>query len=916
VRAEAPSFVREFSSKEKRRGLWLRRFLLGRWMGLGQGSGDWRARRKSVDYTLKMLRVVAHRGLAAGLLLMLLSLTARVSARAQKAAHQEEIGIVVAGSAAEAAGILAKLKAGADFSVVAREQSRDATAVDGGSMGELDPAELRPELRDALVGLNPGEYSRIVRISSGYAILTVFPPRPHPVQLNAERIQELVASGAVQIGIDVSGNEEENALFNEYPKPKDWNRDLHEVCSLRKEVHAEALARMSAILAGAAGAPGRFSPQEMMQGHTVVSQLNSFVGNMDEAIRQAKDAYDLALTNQADAAPHLAETLGALYLHKAEMENGVYRDSGSIDLWPPADEADARAHLADEADSRQAIVYFTKYMESSPDDYEGRWLLNLAYRTVGGYPAEVPAGFRIPESAFESKENPGRFRDVAKAAGLKVFSEAGGVLVDDFENNGRLDVVTSSMDVCEPMHYFHNNGDGTFSERSAQAGLADQLGGLNLVAADYNNDGCMDILVLRGGWEFPVRRSLLRNNCNGTFSDVTDAAGLEGRLTRSQTAAWADIDNDGYLDLFVGNENTPSQLFRNKGDGTFEDISHKAGVDQTSYAKGVTAADYDNDGYMDFYVSNMGEPNFLYRNNHDGTFTDVAKEAGVQRPDFSFASWFFDYDNDGWPDLFVTSYFNSPDEAMRSVLGLPTHVETLKLYRNLHNGAFEDVTAKVGLDKVLLPMGSNFGDIDNDGYLDIYLGQGQPSFAGILPHVLFHNDAGKRFVDVTAATGTGELHKGHGVAFADLERDGHEDIVTETGGAVPSDKHTMRVFQNPGNGNDWINVRLIGVKSNRGAAGAEIKVTVENGGGAARSIYRRVGENSSFGGNPLEQHIGLGAEAKITGLDIWWPASNTRQHFSGVEKAEFISIKEFATRYEKLSRPVSRLGGAAKPAAK
>jgi hypothetical protein len=861
-----------------------------------------------------MLKAAAQMRLLARMCLALLSFAAFFPCFAQ--GHQEEIGIIVVGSADDAAQILARLKAGADFAVLAREDSTDATATDGGSMGDLDPSALRSELRDALSGLKPGEYSRIVKISSGYAVLTVFPPRAHPVELNAERIQALVASGAVHYGIDVSGNEEENALLNQYPKPEGWNRDLREVCALRKQVHAEALQRMSAILAAAQGGAGQFSPAELIQGHGAVSQLHAFVGDMDEAIAQAKDAYDIAVTSEPEAVPNLAETVGALYLHKSEMENGAYRDSGSIDLFPPADARDARDHFAKEDDSRQAIVYFTKYVESKPDDFEGKWLLNLAYRTVGEYPAGVPRKYLIPESVFASKEDPGRFIDVAKEAGLNVFSEAGGALVDDFENNGRLDVVTSSMDVCEPMHYFHNNGDGTFTDRSVQAGLADQLGGLNLVAGDYNNDGCVDILVLRGGWEFPVRRSLLRSNCDGTFTDVTDSAGLGGTVTRSQTAAWADIDNDGYLDLFIGNENTPSQLFRNKGDGTFEDVSHKAGVDQIAYTKGVTAADYDNDGYMDFYVSNIGGPNFLYHNNHDGTFTDVAKQAGVQAPYYSFATWFFDYDNDGWPDLFVTSYFNSLDESVRSILGMPVHVETLRLYRNLHNGAFEDVTAKVGLDKVYMPMGSNFGDIDNDGYLDIYLGQGQPSFTGMLPHVLLRNDDGKRFVDVTAATGTGELHKGHGVAFADLERDGHEDIVAETGGAVPSDKHTMRVFQNPGNNNDWINVKLIGVKTNRSAVGAETKVTVEDGAGPARTIYRRVGETSSFGGNPLEQHIGLGPDAKIVSLDVWWPASNTRQHFTDIEKNEFISITEFATKTVKLNRPVCRVGGSAALASK
>jgi hypothetical protein len=458
------------------------------------------------------------------------------------------------------------------------------------------------------------------------------------------------------------------------------------------------------------------------------------------------------------------------------------------------------------------------------------------------------------------------------------------------------------------MLYFHNNGDGTFSERSAQAGLADQLGGLNVVAADYNNDGCIDLLVLRGGWEFPMRKSLLRNNCNGTFTDVTDASGLGNTVTQTQSAAWADIDNDGNLDLFIANENSPAQLFRNRGDGTFEDISHAAGIDRKAFSKAMAAADYDNDGFVDFYVSNFNGANFLYRNNGDHTFTEIAAQAGVREPLFSFSSWFFDYDNDGWPDMLVTDYPWSVDDEMRSYLHQPVRSETMKLYRNLHNGTFEDVTAKVGLDRVFMPMGTNFGDVDNDGFLDMYLGMGNPSLGSLTPHELLRNDEGKRFVDITASSGTGEVHKGHGIAFADMRRNGLVDIISENGGAIPAEKHTLRLFQNPGNRNDWINVRLVGVKSNRGAIGAKIQISVQNAGASARSIWRTVGETSSFGGNPTEQHIGLGPDAKIVSLDVFWPASGTHQHFAPFDKNAFIQIKEFDSSITKLTRKPVRMG--------
>ena len=267
----------------------------------------------------------------------------------------------------------------------------------------------------------------------------------------------------------------------------------------------------------------------------------------------------------------MLESLGITYLHLAEMENGIYRDSGEMDIFPPLHPG---AHFDKQENSRLAVQYFEQYLEKAPGDFEVRWQLNLAYLTLGGYPSQVPAKYLIPLSSFTSKENIGRFKDIGAKAGLNSFTEAGGLVVDDFDNDGQLDIMTSSWGMCEPLHYFHNNGNGTYTDRSVEAGLSGQLGGLNIVQADYNNDGCMDLLVLRGGWELPMRRSLLRNNCNGTFTDVTEQSGLGGEPTATQTAVWADFDNDGLLDLFVGNEKSPAQLFHNKGDGTFKDISH------------------------------------------------------------------------------------------------------------------------------------------------------------------------------------------------------------------------------------------------------------------------------------------------------------------------------------------------------
>src|SRR5581483_7145920 len=557
---------------------------------------------------------------------------------------------------------------------------------------------LRAELRDALRGVGSGQVSPVARIPSGYAILKIMEKGDSaPVkEADTARNFALAATGAVKYVLDVDGLSEAETALIRFPKASDWNADPGNVCELRKQsltyvtgllsdvvspTHRDDLARKPAI--------------DVMQMHFALAQLYAYQGNMDSAVEQYQESYRIASSDVPSAIPQMEEALGIIYLHKSEMENDAYRAPGEKCLLPIR----AGSCYQKTSDSQKAIEYFLKYLDKKPEELEVRWLLNLAYMTLGKYPEKVPQQFLIPPSAFESREDVRRFVDVAFEAGLKSFSTAGGVIVDDFENNGLFDVVTSGFESCASLHYFHNNGDGTFTDQTEKAGLSGQFGGLNIIQTDYNNDGCIDILVLRGGWEFPQRKSLLRNNCDGTFTDVTVEAGL-AEPTSSQAAVWADINNDGLLDLFVANERGTAQLFLNKGDGTFKDISISSGIsgDGSAFSKGVAAADYDNDGYVDFYVSNLNGDNFLYHNNHDNTFTEVGREAGVPGSRAGFATWFFDYDNDGLPDIFVTSYFTSVDETVRTYLGLPHNAGALKLYKNLGNGKFRDVTAQAGLD--------------------------------------------------------------------------------------------------------------------------------------------------------------------------------------------------------------------------
>jgi hypothetical protein len=325
-------------------------------------------------------------------------------------------------------------------------------------------------------------------------------------------------------------------------------------------------------------------------------------------------------------------------------------------------------------------------------------------------------------------------------------------------------------------------------------------------------------------------------------------------------------------------------------------------VARTAFTKGVAAADYDRDGDVDFYLSNLGGGNFLYRNNGNRTFTEVSDAAHVPGPERGFPTWFFDYDNDGWDDLLVSSYFLSVDETARRYLRRPPNAATMKLYRNLGNGTFADVTAQVGLDRVYMPMGSNFGDIDNDGYPDIYLGAGSPSYAATVGAVLLHNRGGRSFSDVTVSSGTGELHKGHGVAFADVDGDGDLDIVFKVGGATPGDAHAFRLFANPGHGRDWLGLDLVGQKTNRSAIGARIAVTVQGAGAATRTVFRTVNSGGSFGASPLQQHIGLGSDMGRVDLEITWPVSRATQRFSNVPRNTILRIREGDDRFAEVKR--------------
>jgi hypothetical protein len=589
---------------------------------------------------------------------------------------------------------------------------------------------------------------------------------------------------------------------------------------------------------------------------------------------------------------------GVTALRLGETENCV-QCRGPCSCILPLEPA---AYHRNPSGSRLAIEHFTEHLRLFPDDLETKWLLNVAHMTLGEYPDKVEPRYLLPLDAYlHSELDIGKFQDISAAVGVDRFNMAGGAILEDFDNDGRLDLVVTTSDPTEPMAYYHNVGDGTFVERTKEAGLLEQLGGLNCVQTDYNNDGNLDIFIPRGAWlPWPIRPSLLRNNGDGTFTDVTEEAGLLDPVN-SACATWADYDNDGFLDLFICCERQPNRLYHNRGDGTFEEVSQKAGLRwDGQLTKGAAWIDYDNDGFPDLFLSNTGgTPSQLYHNNGDGTFTDVTGPMGIDGPTWGFSCWAWDYNNDGWLDLFVTSYNRTLEDVIKGLQGRPhSRRDTNKLYRNLGGKGFQDVTAEAGLDLVFAAMGSSFADFDNDGYLDFYLGTGDPNLAMLVPNRLFKNLNGQRFVDLTSSTGTGHLQKGHGVACGDWRRSGVVDLFIQMGGVTQADKYHNLLFLNPGQGNNWLTLKLIGRKTNRAAIGARIKVVTDAD--KPLTIHRHVSSGSSFGGNPLQQTIGLSKARRIAKLEIRWPTSGTTQVFRDIAVNQAIEVTEFAADYRKL----------------
>lgn len=578
----------------------------------------------------------------------------------------------------------------------------------------------------------------------------------------------------------------------------------------------------------------------------------------------------------------LYEMLAMTYMRMGEQANCIDTHTPESCVLPIAGSGIYKMTSGPE----NALKVYERILGSFPDDLQSRWLYNLAYMALGKWPDAVPRAHLWPTSTFKLREG-FRFENIAIPLGLDVDGISGGVCLEDFDNDGNIDVFVTSYGLDHQVRYFRNNGDGTFAERTQEANLTGIVSGLNTIQADYDNDGDRDILILRGAWLMRGTHpnSLLRNNGDGTFTDVTIDAGLLS-FHPTQAADWADYDGDGWLDLFIGNETYNEmephrcELYHNNGDGTFTNVAPQLGIDYFGFFKAVVWGDINNDQRPDLYVSNLVGDNLLLVNRGGASpdnwrFEDIAPQTGTLNPQTSFPAFFFDYDNDGFDDIFCSSFppnYEDPTVTplLQEYLGKQPAGDWLRIYRNNGNETFTDVTRELGMQTITFAMGNNFGDFDNDGWLDIYLGTGKPDFRSLIPNRVFHNRNGKRFEDISM-NGFSHIQKGHGLAVADIDNDGDQDIYVVAGGAFEGDRGRNILYENPGNNNRWLTLILEGKTSNRDAMGAKIKVRVRQKNGVTRDIFVTVGTGGSFGASSLRQEIGLGDAAEIVSVEVRWP---------------------------------------------
>jgi tetratricopeptide (TPR) repeat protein len=524
------------------------------------------------------------------------------------------------------------------------------------------------------------------------------------------------------------------------------------------------------------------------------------------------------------------------------------------------------------------------------DDLETRWNLYLAAKAAGGYPSDMHDRFKLsfpppPESDIKVS-----FGEIAAQAGVDKFDAGRGSGWADYDGDGDLDLISAGT--YQPLALYRNDGNGKFTDVARKAGLTGPNGGWATIWFDFDNDGDQDLYVTREGWYAPAANSLYQNNGDGSFTDIARAAGVDDPLGTGFSATVADFNLDGLLDIYVANGaprvGTSNVLFINQGNGKFREEAKTAGVADARQSIGTCAGDYDNDGYPDLYVVNV-QGNALYKNNGNGTFTNVTAKAGVEQPvNTGYVCWFFDVNNDGWQDLFVSSWNTYQDFLENKITGKSKgRGYRSVIFRNNQDGTFSDVSTEAGLNACFGTMGANYGDFDNNGFPDIYLGNGGPEMFRVEPDALYMNKGNGTLSEVTAQAGLGHLGKTHGTAVADFDRDGWLDLYLPIGGNFPGDQWRNALYRNRGGRNHALSLLLIGSRCNRDAVGARVRLRL-NQGWRYQEVSRGVGFGAS---NAPELHFGLGQENKVLELEVKWPGGETEK-FEDIDASQRIKIQQ------------------------
>lgn len=539
------------------------------------------------------------------------------------------------------------------------------------------------------------------------------------------------------------------------------------------------------------------------------------------------------------------------------------------------------------------------------------WLLNFAYMTVGGFPEKVPAEHRLwtpfverfyGASAQRTRERYAwlRFHELGEELGVALKNTGRGVAVEDFDGDGDLDMMTGGA--FEYLVYLQNEGENGFKDVTVESGLAGITQPFLVSAADYDNDGWIDIFLGR-----PFDAYLLyRNLGNGSFVDVTRASGLEGErqkdeIAASWSAAWGDIDNDGDLDLFVAQwgmalplvdgllarRRMDSRLFVNDG-GVFSDRTAEFGLAEfldDEFFVGASFGDFDNDGDADLFLSSPVRGASVLLENRGRRF---AVRRTARRAESGFYTAFVDVDHDGWLDIFQGGFSDARTSTEMTVFG-----RGLETYSSGHStillqespGVFKEHNEFFGGDMPMATMGASFGDVNNDGCWDFYLGTGNPESWFVLPNLFYVGEslAGQctgRMENVSMLEGLGTIQKGHGVVFFDFDGDGDQDVYSSLGGMWPGDAWPNQLFVNDGREmGGFVRLRLRGRKTNRFGLGARISVRGRREGGG--SIVRRVqmDNKTGFGSTPYIAHVGMSDAIAVENVEVFWPASACVQKY-------------------------------------